>query len=148
MKMCYGDGTYNYDNMDDIVEKCISNEKENDGIVVENYWKSYEQLSDKNQFEDFKNQLIKEINDLSIENMPPVESLSALVGSYVNLTYKLPNGINVKFLKDNLTYLGTQVESKIDQNICFGVVANMEFILVCSYQENGKNPELLVYKKR
>ena len=29
-----------------------------------------------------------------------------------------------------------------------GIAGNMDFILVCSYEENGENPELLMYKKR
>jgi hypothetical protein len=31
---------------------------------------------------------------------------------------------------------------------CSDLVGNTDFILVCSYEENGENPELLVYKKR
>ena len=31
---------------------------------------------------------------------------------------------------------------------CFGVVANMDFILICTYEANGENPELIIYKKR
>ena len=26
--------------------------------------------------------------------------------------------------------------------------ANMDFIMICTYEEEGKNPELLLYKKR
>lgn len=43
------------------------------------------------------------------------------------------------------------VNSKLllfDENVCFGVVANMEFIMVCTYEAEGKNPELVIYKKR
>ncbi len=80
--------------------------------------------------------------------MPKVEKLNALVGSYVNLPYRLPSGISVKFLDDQTTYLGNQLESEIDHDFCFGVLANMDFILVCTYEENGSNPELILYKKR
>ena len=31
---------------------------------------------------------------------------------------------------------------------CFGIAANMDFLLVCTYEENGENPELVIYKKR
>ena len=41
--------------------------------------------------------------------MPRVEKLNALVGSYVNLEYPLPNGAKVKLLDDNVTYLGNQI---------------------------------------
>ena len=74
--------------------------------------------------------------------------MSALVGKYVNLAYRLPNGHSVKFLDDQVTYLGTQLESEIVEGLCFGVLANMDFIMVCTYEEEGANPELLLYKKR
>ena len=31
---------------------------------------------------------------------------------------------------------------------CFGIAANVEFILVCTYEEGGANLELIIYKKR
>ena len=112
------------------------------------YWKRYEELSDNRQFEMFKKQLIKEINELHIEGMPKVEKLNALVGSYVNLAYPLPSGANVKFLNDQTTYLGTQFESEFGGDRCFGVLANMDFIMICTYGLEGANPELVLYKKR
>ena len=80
--------------------------------------------------------------------MPRVETLNALVGGYVNLEYRLPNGKPVKFLEDGATYLGTQLESTFGGTRCFGIVANMDFLLVCTYEEGGADPELLLYKKR
>ena len=112
------------------------------------YWKRYEELSDNGQFEAFKQQLIREINDLHIEGMPKVETLNALVGSYVNLAYPLPSGVSVRFLNDGTTYLGNQLESEFGGDRCFGVLANMDFILICTYEAEGKNPELVLYKKR
>jgi len=85
---------------------------------------------------------------LHIEGMPKVEKLNALVGGYINLEYRLPNGQNVKFLDDNTTYLGNQLECEFGDGRCFGIAANMEFLLVCIYEENGVNPELIAYKKR
>ena len=112
------------------------------------YWKRYEELSDGGQFEAFKQKLIAEINELHVEGMPKLETLNALVGSYVNLAYPLPSGFSVKFLDDNTTYLGNQLESEFGGGRCFGVLANMDFILICTYGENGADPELLLYKKR
>ena len=112
------------------------------------YWKRYDELSDNGQFEAFKNQLIEEINALHIEGMPEVTKLNALVGRYVNLKYRLPNGLCVKFLDDQTTYLGNQLESEIVDGLCFGVIANMEFILVSTYEADGADPELIIYKKR
>lgn len=149
-----------YHDMDDLIEVCVKHMTNEDFSAEQartymkemlpklDYWKQYKNLADAGQFEEFKKKLIDEINDLHIEGMPKVEKLSALVGGYVNLEYRLPNGKNVKFLDDGATYLGTQVECEFGGNRCFGIVANMDFILVCTYEENGANPELLVYKKR
>lgn len=97
---------------------------------------------------EMKNRLIDEINALGIEGMPKVEALNALVGSYVNLAYPLPSGISAKFLDDKTTYLGNQLKSEFGGDRCFGVLANMDFILVCTYEAEGKDPELVLYKKR
>ena len=80
--------------------------------------------------------------------MPKVEKLNALVGKFVNLEYRLPNGMRTKFLDDQTTYLGTQLESEIVDGLCFGVLANMDFILISTYEAEGVNPELILYKKR
>ena len=80
--------------------------------------------------------------------MPKVEKLNALVGSYVNLAYPLPSGMSAKFLDDGATYLGNQLEPEFGGDRCFGVLANMDFILISTYEKDGKNPELVLYKKR
>ena len=159
-KWCYADGTYTYSNMDDLIEVCVRNmvnenfseDQARSYLKLElpklDYWKRYEELSDDGQFDEFKKQLIDEINDLNIEGMPKVEKLNALVGKYVNLEYPLPNGAFAKFLNDQTTYLGNQLESEIVDGLYFGVVANMGFILICTYETGGANPELILYKKR
>ena len=58
----------------------------------------YKNLDDGGKFEEFKQRLIKEINALNVEGMPKVEKLNALVGGYVNLEYRLPNGKTVEQL--------------------------------------------------
>ena len=99
------------------------------------------------EFEAFKQDLIDEINALNVAGMPKLEKLNALVGGYVNLEYTLPNGNVVKFLNDSATYLGNQLESEtVDR--CFGIAANADFILICTYEQDGANPELVIYKKR
>ena len=159
-KWCYADGVYTYSDMDDLIEVCIphmakegfSEEQARDYMKQMlpqlDYWKRYEQLSDDGQFEAFKKRLIQEINDLHIEGMPKVEKLNALIGAYVNLAYPLPNGAQVKFLDDQTTYLGNQLESEFGGDRCFGILANMDFILICTYEAEGANPELVLYKKR
>ena len=54
----------------------------------------------------------------------------------------------VKFLYDNATYLGNQLECEFGGDRYFGIVANPDFILISTYEENLKNPELVLYKKR
>ena len=157
---CYADGTYTYHDMDDLIDVCVGN------MVGENfteeqaraylkqalpqldYWKRYQELSDDGQFEAFKQQLIGEINALGIEGMPKVEKLNALVGKFVNLAYPLPSGMQAKFLDDGTTYLGTQLEPEFGGDRCFGVLANMDFILISTYAKDGIDPELVLYKKR
>ena len=159
-KWCYADGTYTYNDMDDLIEVCVKNmvsenftKEEVHSYLKEllprlDYWKRYDELSDNGQFERLKQQLIKEINELHIEGLPKVEKLNALVGKYVNLEYMLPNGNLVKFLDDSKTYLGNQLESEFGGERCFGVIANMDFLLVCTYEKDVLNPELVLYKKR
>ena len=101
----------------------------------------------KENFNTFKRILADEINELNIDNMPKVNELYCLLGSFVNLEYTLSNGEKIKFLDDNAIYLGTQLEDA-NKKKCYGVVASEEFILVCSYGENGANPKLVMYKKR
>jgi len=159
-KWCYADGEYMYHDMDDLIDVCVGH-MANEHFTAEqvrtymkemlpklNYWKEHRNLAGAEAFEAFKKQLMDEINGLHIEGMPKVEKLNALVGGYINLEYRLPNGKCVKFLDDGATYLGSQLECESGGNRCFGIAANMEFILVCTYEENGENPELIVYKKR
>ena len=159
-KWCYADGEYMYHNMDDLIDVCVGN-MANEQFTPEqvraymkdmlpklNYWREYKNLDGAEKFEEFKKKLIDEINDLHIEGMPKVEKLNALVGGYVNLEYTLPNGSKVKFLEDGATYLGNQLECEFGGERCFGIAANMDFILICTYGADGEDPELVIYKKR
>ena len=159
-KWCYADGTYTYHDMDALIDVCVQH-MVNENFSEEqaraymkqvlpqlDYWKRHDELSDDGRFEAFKKQLIDEINALQIKGMPRLEKLNALVGSYVNLSYPLPSGLSVKFLDDQTTYLGNQLEAQDGGGRCFGVLANMEFILISTYGENGADPELVLYKKR
>ena len=44
-----------------------------------------------------RKKLINEINELNVDGMPKVEKTEYLVGKYVNLEYRLPNGQAAKF---------------------------------------------------
>lgn len=158
-KWCYADGNYMYSDMDDLIDVCVKNmagEEHSEEEVRSylkatlpklDYWKRHKELGDNGTFDEFKKLLIEEINALNINGMPSLNKLNALVGSYVNLEYKLPNGKSVKLLDGNATYLGNQLECDSGDK-CFGIVANMEFILICTYEANGENPEIVIYKKR
>ena len=124
-KWCYSDGDYTLD-----------------------FWKQYIKIGGIEKFDEFKKQLIDEFNVLlEIEGLPKVEKLNVLSGSFINLEYRLSNGNKIKFLNDKASYLGSQLELEgLDR--CIGIAANMEFLLISSYEADGKNPELVVYKKR
>ncbi len=159
-KWCYADGEYMYHDMDDLIEVCVANMASEhfsseqartylkEMLPKLDYWKQYKNLDDGGKFEEFKKTLINEFNALHVEGMPKVEKLNALVGGYINMEYRLPNGKTVKFLDDNATYLGNQLECEFGGERCFGIAANMDFLLVCIYEANGENPELVIYKKR
>lgn len=117
-----------------------------DGEHAIDIWKRYAEIGGKEKLEEFKKQLIEEFNALlNIEGLPKVYDLNVLPGKFVNMEYTLPNGERVKFLDDRQSYLGNQLEG---ETRCYGIVASMDFLLVCSYEENGENPELVIYKKR
>lgn len=157
-KWCYADGNYTYSNMDELIDVCVQNMAGGDfteeqareymkqTLPTLAYWKHFDELSDGGKFEALKRQLIDEVNDLEISGMPKLDRLNGLVGSFVNLDYPLPGGGSARFLDDQTTYLGNQLE--VDGGRCFGVIANEGFILVGAYDAGGANPELLVYKKR
>ena len=159
-KWCYANGEYMYHNMDDLIEVCVRNmaseefppeqaRKYMEEMLPKlDYWKEYKYLGGEEKFEEYKRQLISEFNALHIDGLPHVEKLNALVGGYINLAYRLPSGESVKFLDDDATYLGNELECEYGGDRRFGIVANTDFLLVCTYEENGKNPELVLYKKR
>ena len=127
-KWCYADGEYLYSDMDDLIDVCVKNmvseeypeQKVREYLKVSlpklDYWKRYKELGGNEAFEEFKKLLIEEINALNIEGMPKLTKLNALVGSYINLEYRLPNGRMVKCLDDNTTYLGNQLECEFGGN--------------------------------
>ena len=155
-KWCYADGEYTYDNMDDLIEFCAAH-MANEHFPAEQVRTYMQELLPKlrywsghsaEELDTLKQQLIAEFNALQLAGMPRVESLNALVGGYVNLAYPLPGGASVKLLDDAATYLGNQLPNLNDPDRCFGLVANRDFLLVCTYGADGADPELLLYQKR
>lgn len=112
---------------------------------------TYIETGGKEEFNKFKEKLINEFNSLNIEGMPKIDELYPLHGEFVNLEYSLPNETKIKFLSDDEAYLGNQLECLFNNDEIkkyYGIIGNMDFILVCEYEENIEHPELLYYKKR
>ena len=159
-KWCYADGNFCYTSLEELTDFLaghMSNENFpedqaraylEEKLPTLNYWKRYAALGGDESFRQFKEQLIREFNDLHIEGMPEVKTLNFLVGAYINMEYSLPNAQKVKFLDDDTTYLAGQLACEFGGDRCFGIAGNMDFLLVCTYEENGENPELVIYKKR
>ena len=111
----------------------------------------YIEIGGKQNFESLKKKLVEELNDLEVDGLQKIQDLYPLNGAFVNLEYTLPNGEKVKLLRDDEIYLGNQVECEFNDSElkkCFGVVANTSFLLVCEYEEDGRNPEIVIYKRR
>ena len=99
-------------------------------------------------YEEFKAQLLSEINELlSAAGYPPAKALFELLGSAVNLEYTLPGGQKAKFLDDKNVYLGAQLFLG-DTPVCVGIAADTSFILLCTFAFGGADPELILYKRR
>lgn len=94
-----------------------------------------------------KKQLISEFNALGIKDMAEVTDLNQLKGSFINLTYALPNEQTVKLLSDEKIYLGNQICKKGNDR-CYGLAADEDYLLVCEYGDGGSDAEIIVYKKR
>ena len=112
---------------------------------------NYIEIGGKDSFESIKKELINEFNSLNIDGMSKINELYILNGKFVNMEYTLPNGEKATLLDDHEAYLGNQVECDFyegEKRRCFGLVGNMNFLLVCEYGENGSNPEIIIYKKR
>ncbi|HPF82565.1 MAG TPA: DUF3795 domain-containing protein [Bacilli bacterium] len=91
-----------------------------------------------------KNKIIKEVNSLNIDKLQ-IDDLNLLNGSYINMEYTLPNKKHIKLLEDNDIYWANQVE--IDNDNCYGIASDNNYLLICKYGCNGSNPEIIVYKK-
>ncbi len=123
-KWCYADGEYTLD-----------------------IWRKYASLCGKEKLLEFKRGLIGEINALlRLEGLPEVMDLNVLPGEFINMEYTLTNGERVKLLDDKVAYLGSQIEWETGK--CIGIAANTSLILICSYEKNGVNPQIIIYKSR
>ena len=87
--------------------------------------------------------IIEAVNSLGISGLQ-VTDMSEGKGSFVNSTYELPSGLNVKLWDDNKTYYINQIERK-NNDRCYGVVADEKWLLVCEYGCGGSDSEIIVF---
>ena len=94
-----------------------------------------------------KQQLIDEINTLGINDLPKIDDLFILQGSFVNMEYPI-NGNNVKLLDNKRVYWGTQIEKSNTPGRCFGIACDEKYILISEYGKDGVDAEIVLFKKR
>ena len=94
-----------------------------------------------------KQALIDEVNALSIKDMPKIDNLFSLTGSFINQEYKL-NGNTIKLFDDNASYWGNQVEKQGAQGRCFGIACDEHYIIVSEYGKDGADAEIVMVKRR
>ncbi len=109
---------------------------------------AYIQSGGTEAFEAFKQQLVMEVNALKIPGMPPAAELMPVNGRFVNMAYRLPNGLRITLLEDDAVYLSCQLPSQFDENSFFSVTAGMDFLLVSLRGSDGQESELLAYRQR
>ena len=94
-----------------------------------------------------KQALIDEVNALGIKDMPKIDNLFSLTGSFINQEYKL-NGNTIKLFDDNASYWGNQVEKQGTQGRCFGIACDERYIVVSEYGKDGVDAEIVMVKRR
>ena len=162
---CYKDGAFTGDfTMDQMIEFCSKfvdefNKNTGKSLTREEYkgelrkyfpalkrWKSSDAELPHANFP-IKQMLIEEVNALNIKDMPTIDNLFVLQGSFINQEYKI-NGNSVKLLDDNASYWGNQVEKLGAEDRCFGIACDEHYILVSEYGKDGADAEIVVFKKR
>ena len=94
-----------------------------------------------------KQKYIDEVNALNIPDMPVIDNLFVLQGSFISLEYKM-NGNSFFFLDKDKSYWGTQVEKLNSNGRCYGIACDEKYILVSEYGKDGADAEIVVLKRR
>ncbi|MBR6197684.1 MAG: zinc ribbon domain-containing protein [Bacteroidaceae bacterium] len=94
-----------------------------------------------------KQQLIDEVNALDIKDMPKIDNLFSLTGSFINQEYNF-NGNMIKLFDDKANYWGNQVEKQGTQGRCFGIACDEHYIIVSEYGKDGADAEIVMVKRR
>lgn len=90
---------------------------------------------------------IDEVNALNIPDMPVIDNLFVLQGSFISLEYKM-NGNSFFVLDKDKSYWGTQVEKLNSNGRCYGIACDEKYILVSEYGKDGADAEIVVLKRR
>ncbi len=93
-----------------------------------------------------KEELIRQFNQLGIEDMAEVTQLNELKGDFINLEYTLPGGQTIKLWDDTKTYYGAEI-CKANSTRCYGLTADDHYLLVCEYGDGGADAEIVVFKR-
>jgi len=94
-----------------------------------------------------KQKFIDEINALNIPDMPVIDNLFVLQGSFINLEYKM-NGNTFSILDKEKSYWGTQVEKLNSNGRCYGIACDEKYILISEYGKDGADAEIVMLKRR
>jgi hypothetical protein len=162
---CYKDGAFTGDfTMEEMVQFCAQ--------FVDEYNKNTGQNLNKEEYKDIlrqfyphlkrwqlpagqlphatspiKQKLIEEVNALGIADLPKIDNLFVLQGSFINQSYNI-HGNCIKLLNDNDSYWGNQVEKPGCEGRCYGIACDEHYILVCEYGKDGTDAEIVLLKKR
>ena len=94
-----------------------------------------------------KQKYIDEVNALNVPDMPVIDNLFVLQGSFISLEYKM-NGNSFFVLDKDKSYWGTQVEKLNSNGRCYGIACDEKYILVSEYGKDGADAEIVVLKRR
>lgn len=94
-----------------------------------------------------KQKFIDEVNALNIPDMPVIDNLFVLQGSFISLEYKM-NGNSFFVLDKDKSYWGTQVEKLNSNGRSYGIACDEKYILVSEYGKDGADAEIVVLKRR
>ncbi len=94
-----------------------------------------------------KEELMREFNALNIPDMGEVTALYELKGDFINLTYTLPSGQTIRLWDDQKTYYGAEI-CRPGSDRCYGLTADEQYLLVCTYGNGGSDAEIVIFKRR
>ena len=101
----------------------------------------------KTEMKNSSQQFIDEVNALSITDLPKIDNLSMLQGSYINEAVCV-NGNTVKLLDDIAFYWSARVQNSTTPDRRFGIACCEQFILVYEYGRGSSNANLVLLKNR